>query len=153
MKVKRILKKLNYLPRWAWYLASLSIGGPIGPLFVYLGFHVLDKMAKDEEEDEAQGAFDWDVDIDRSGVHVRSRSAGRQSAPGVYRDADCVVTDEPDEDGLPVITGGHFLDLHSAVREALFDAYPSKVLCREDCAGLCPICGENRNDGPCACEK
>lgn len=97
MKVKRILKKLNYLPRWAWYLASLSIGGPIGPLFVYLGFHVLDKMAKDEEEDEAQGAFDWDVDIDRSGVHVRSRSAGRQSAPGVYRDADCVVTDESDE--------------------------------------------------------
>ena len=96
MKVKRVLKKLNYLPRWAWYLASLAVGGPIGPLFVYLGFHVLDKMAKDEE-DEEQGAFDWDVDIDRSGVHVRSRSAGRQTAPGVYRDEECVVTGESDE--------------------------------------------------------
>ena len=96
MKVKRVLKKLNYLPRWAWYLASLAVGGPIGPLFVYLGFHVLDKMAKDEE-DEEQGAFDWDVDIDRSGVHVRSRSAGRQTASGVYRDEECVVTGESDE--------------------------------------------------------
>ena len=91
MKAKRLLKKLNYLPRWAWYLASLSIGGPVGPLFVYLGFHVLDKMAKDEE-DEAQGAFGWDVDIDDGGVHVRSRKNRRQSS--TYQDEDCIVTDE-----------------------------------------------------------
>lgn len=95
MKAKRLLKKLNYLPRWAWYLASLSIGGPIGPLFVYLGFHALDKMAKDEEE-EAQSAFGWDVDIDGSGVHVRSRKARRQSS--TYQDEDCIVTDESDMD-------------------------------------------------------
>lgn len=95
MKAKRLLKKLNYLPRWAWYLASLSIGGPIGPLFVYLGFHALDKMVKDEEE-EAQSAFGWDVDIDGSGVHVRSRKARRQSS--TYQDEDCIVTDESDMD-------------------------------------------------------
>ena len=95
MKAKRLLKKLNYLPRWAWYLASLSIGGQIGPLFVYLGFHALDKMAKDEEE-EAQSAFGWDVDIDGSGVHVRSRKARRQSS--TYQDEDCIVTDESDMD-------------------------------------------------------
>ena len=77
----------------------------------------------------------------------------RETAVSFDLPLDCVVTDEPDEDGFPVITGGHFLDLHSAVREALFDAYPSKALCREDCAGLCPVCGQNRNDGPCACEK
>ena len=51
MKAKRLLKKLNYLPRWAWYLLSLSIGGPFGPLVVYLIFHALDKAAKDEEEE------------------------------------------------------------------------------------------------------
>ena len=95
MKAKRILKKLNYLPRWAWYLASLSIGGPIGALFVYLGFHALDKMAKDEEE-EAQSTLGWDIDVDVDGVHVRS--ARRRTASGVYRDEECVVTgdDEPD---------------------------------------------------------
>ena len=94
MKAKRILKKLNYLPRWAWYLASLSIGGPIGPLFVYLGFHALDKMAKDQEEEES---FGWDVDIDDRGVHVRGRSARAQgSASSVYQDEECTVTSDED---------------------------------------------------------
>ena len=93
MKAKRILKKLNYLPRWAWYLASLSIGGPIGPLFVYLGFHALDKMAKDQEEEES---FSWDVDIDDRGVHVRSRSARAQDASSVYQDEECTVTSDED---------------------------------------------------------
>jgi uncharacterized protein len=29
----------------------------------------------------------------------------------------------------------------------------TKFLCREDCAGLCPQCGKNLNDGPCGCKK
>ena len=28
---------------------------------------------------------------------------------------------------------------------------PMKPLCRDDCAGLCAMCGANRNDGECAC--
>lgn len=27
---RRLLRKLDYLPRWAWYMLSLFIGGPIG---------------------------------------------------------------------------------------------------------------------------
>ena len=92
MKAKRLLKKLNYLPRWAWYVGSLSIGGPIGPVFVYLGFHVLEKMAKDEEEDELTSTLGWDVDIDDSGVHVRSHK--RRRASSTYQDEECIVTDE-----------------------------------------------------------
>ena len=30
-------------------------------------------------------------------------------------------------------------------------AMPFQILCREDCAGLCPQCGSNRNDGSCDC--
>lgn len=30
---------------------------------------------------------------------------------------------------------------------------PMRALCREDCAGLCPVCGNNRNDQPCQCEE
>lgn len=93
MKAKRILKKLNYLPRWAWYLASLSIGGPIGPLFVYLGFHALDKMAKDQEEEDE--TFGWDVDIDDRGVHVRGRK-GRKNSSSFYQDDECTVTGDED---------------------------------------------------------
>ena len=29
----------------------------------------------------------------------------------------------------------------------------SKLLCKEDCKGLCPRCGKNLNDGKCTCEK
>ena len=73
MKVKRLLKKLDYLPRWAWYLLSFFVVGPFGPLAVYLIFHVLQKAAKDEDESSKESGG-WSVDIDREGVHVRSRS-------------------------------------------------------------------------------
>lgn len=38
---KRLLRKLDYLPRWAWYAMSLAIGGPVGPVVVYVAFHAL----------------------------------------------------------------------------------------------------------------
>ena len=28
-----------------------------------------------------------------------------------------------------------------------------KVLCREDCKGLCPVCGKDLNDGDCGCDR
>ena len=37
------------------------------------------------------------------------------------------------------------LDLRAWARDALALALPAKVLCREDCAGLCPVCGEDLN--------
>ena len=97
MKAKRLLKKLNYLPRWAWYLASLCVGGPVGPFVVYLVFHVLQKAAEDEV-DEARADFDWNVDIDEGGVHVRrERSSGRsRSRSGSYQDEECTVTGDED---------------------------------------------------------
>ena len=52
MKAKHILKKLDYLPRWVWYLIGISVAGPFGLLGVYLVFHVLKKMAKDQAEEE-----------------------------------------------------------------------------------------------------
>jgi uncharacterized protein len=37
------------------------------------------------------------------------------------------------------------LDLHAWVRDALALALPATVLCRDECAGLCAVCGENLN--------
>lgn len=48
---------------------------------------------------------------------------------------------------------GRRLDLRSAAREALLLEMPISPHCREDCLGLCPKCGEDRNEGPCACES
>lgn len=37
------------------------------------------------------------------------------------------------------------LDLHAWARDALALALPTTLLCQEECAGLCPVCGENLN--------
>jgi len=43
------------------------------------------------------------------------------------------------------------IDLDELLREQFYLTLPMKPLCREDCAGLCPQCGTNRNTGSCAC--
>ncbi|HEY7412086.1 MAG TPA: DUF177 domain-containing protein [Vicinamibacteria bacterium] len=46
---------------------------------------------------------------------------------------------------------GDRLDLGELLREQLLLELPMKRVCREDCAGLCPTCGTNRNAAACAC--
>jgi uncharacterized protein len=44
---------------------------------------------------------------------------------------------------------GDQLDLQAWARDALALALPTQIVCRDDCKGLCPICGENLNQaGP-----
>ena len=38
------------------------------------------------------------------------------------------------------------LDVHAWARDALALALPTQIVCREDCLGLCAVCGENLND-------
>ena len=40
------------------------------------------------------------------------------------------------------------LDLAAWARDAFALAAPVKVLCREDCAGLCPVCAADLNEAP-----
>ena len=44
-------------------------------------------------------------------------------------------------------------DLDSLVTEDIFLDLPSKILCDEDCKGMCSKCGADLNAGPCSCEK
>jgi uncharacterized protein len=57
----------------------------------------------------------------------------------------------PDEPGCFTIDEHHILDLTEAVRQYALLALPMKTLCRQDCAGLCPTCGRNLNQGGCDC--
>lgn len=47
--------------------------------------------------------------------------------------------------------GHDFIDLEPLAREALVLDLPLAPLCREDCRGLCPTCGADRNVGDCDC--
>ena len=44
------------------------------------------------------------------------------------------------------------VDLTEDVRQFITLALPQKMLCKEDCAGLCTVCGGNRNLALCDCE-
>jgi len=48
---------------------------------------------------------------------------------------------------------GRQLDLRDEAREALLLELPMVPHCREDCQGLCPKCGADRNAGPCGCPR
>ena len=47
---------------------------------------------------------------------------------------------------------GDVVRLGDIFREGLILTVPMSPLCRPDCAGLCPVCGSNRNEGACGCE-
>lgn len=44
------------------------------------------------------------------------------------------------------------LDITDIIRESILAVLPQKVLCRDDCRGLCPKCGKNLNQGQCDCD-
>jgi uncharacterized protein len=92
------------------------------------------------------------LDVEISVVYVEDQGGGGGGGgktKGKDDDEDEEGVDAPDvirfSDGL--------IDLGSELREEILLALPVSVLCREDCAGLCPVCGGNRNASPCDCEE
>ena len=59
---------------------------------------------------------------------------------------------EVDPEGLDVFPyDGETIDLEPLLREQFVLAVPYAPLCREDCKGLCPQCGIDRNTDSCGC--
>jgi len=56
-----------------------------------------------------------------------------------------------DRDVVVAYYEGDRLDLGDVIREQLFLAVPLARLCRQECKGLCPNCGTNRNQQDCTC--
>ncbi len=62
-----------------------------------------------------------------------------------------VTPPDDGEDAFP-IDAHHLIDLTEAIRQHVLLDIPMVTLCKEDCAGLCPQCGKDLNEGPCTCE-
>jgi uncharacterized protein len=75
----------------------------------------------------------------------------------VDRDVDVVLTGDPDAADDPSVytlpVAPTQVDQTEVVSEELALHVPAFVLCRDDCAGLCPTCGADLNAGPCACAR
>jgi uncharacterized protein len=70
------------------------------------------------------------------------------AAPTVDIDAREVNQADGGEELSSPYVDGDVLDLAQWARDAYALALPNQVVCREDCAGLCPECGANLNDDP-----
>ena len=47
---------------------------------------------------------------------------------------------------------GYHLDVEQLLYNEILVGWPMKVLCSEDCKGICSVCGQNLNEGSCDCE-
>ena len=63
------------------------------------------------------------------------------------------LANEENEDEWVFTLEGDSADLEDIVRTIFVLNMDSKLLCSDDCQGLCCRCGKNLNDGPCSCEK
>ncbi len=71
------------------------------------------------------------------------------------RTLDLKLTEEDRTENLdeqPYLQG-YDLDVDQLVRDELLQNLPMKVLCREDCKGICNRCGANLNYETCGCEN
>jgi uncharacterized protein len=105
-----------------------------------------------------QGVVEATVDVSRttSGYAFRLRFDAPLSGPCMrcLTDAHLVIpvdTREVDQPGeaedlhTPYLDNDGQLELRDWARDALVLALPSRLLCREDCRGLCPVCGADLN--------
>ncbi len=60
-----------------------------------------------------------------------------------------VDPEDPDQRALT----GYVVDLTAPAKDALLLELPMRILCRDDCEGLCPVCGVNLNKERCTCQE
>jgi uncharacterized protein len=62
--------------------------------------------------------------------------------------------EEIDEAGVEVgFYEGNGIELDDVLREVVLLALPMQIVCSEACRGICPVCGQNRNQRECNCRS
>ena len=93
----------------------------------------------------------------RATARLACRRCLTEVAVRLDRDVDVLLTSDPeaadDPSVYPLAAAAVQIDLTGVVREELALSVPAFVVCRDDCAGLCPTCGADLNAGPCACAR
>lgn len=61
-------------------------------------------------------------------------------------------TEDEEADDLSFMDGCQ-LNVETFVYNEIIGNWPAKILCKSDCKGLCPVCGQNRNVRECGCDS
>ena len=70
------------------------------------------------------------------------------------KDVDLNVSDGEQTEELDETNyiDGYALDVEQLLYNEILIGWPTKILCSEDCKGICKVCGQNLNQGTCDCE-
>jgi uncharacterized protein len=101
-----------------------------------------------------EGRYYWHGSV-RSAVAAPCRRCLQPVTVGLDEDVSALFSRDADAledpDAYALASDAREIDLRPAIREEMILAAPQYVLCREDCRGLCPRCGQDLNAGPCGC--
>ncbi len=95
---------------------------------------------------EAEIKFSLDIVCDRCAENARLDF----EIPMVHGLVSSLNNDETDD---YILVEDMKLDIRQLTLENIYLALPVKLLCKEDCKGVCFKCGANLNEGPCSCKK
>ena len=104
------------------------------------------------------GGVDLDFSLSKVGRRVTVRGVGAARLLGPcercladarvevpVRCVDYVADGDSEGDDDEPYVAGYVLELERWVRDAIAEALPTRLLCRDDCRGLCPVCGADLN--------
>lgn len=110
---------------------------------------VLANTAKDEARAEGRCSLSFRAACDRCLSDTAVAMEIEFSRTFVSPEAD--ASDEDAEDNRRLMDG-YQLDAEALMYDEIVVNWPVKILCREDCKGVCPVCGQNLNERECGCD-
>ena len=121
---------------------SFPNGVEVSAQFTILGNDYLAKI-------EAKGKCT--IICDRCGDSIIRRIDGKVQTLYTF---DRLTYQEADSDDIHLLSPSEQeIDIRQDVIDCMTLALPAKILCREDCVGLCPLCGVNLNKKKCHCSR
>ena len=98
------------------------------------------------------------VRLEAEAVYTLSADCARCNAPIVKEERlkiehELIAHAENEDNDYYIVVENMRLDLDALVSEDIYLSMPSRFLCKEDCLGLCSICGANLNETTCKCAK
>lgn len=113
-----------------------------------------DELGLQEKDFEWKSPFDVKAKIERVGDSIIVRADVRFTFASYCSRCREAVERESTLDFVldyPVEPGLEYIDLSEDIRQEVILKEPFKILCREDCKGICPVCGTNLNKRKCEC--
>jgi uncharacterized protein len=135
------LSELENSPLHEAFAAPLHIKGCVYNRAGVVALEYTVSALLDQECDRCLKAFQREYDVEASHTVVKELAAA---------DADDENGSEYDD---YIVCPENTLDMNELAVTDLLMEMPSKILCKEDCKGLCMSCGKNLNDGACDCQN